>query len=115
MPPFIGIDLGTVFTAVASTGPSGRPDVIVSATGRRRTPSVVAFGDSAPTVGRERRSPGSDYVVEWVKSMLGDPDRQISLPSQDLRSSPAYTRPEEVTALLFARVRADAERALGTS
>lgn len=105
--PFVGIDLGTTCTVVASADPTGTASVVGDAAGRRRTPSVVTFEDAAAVVGRPGAA-GAEREVRSVKTMLGDPRRRLS-------AACGYVRPEEVSALLLARTTADAERVLGTA
>ncbi len=55
-PRFIGIDVGTTSTSLASIGPGGRPDVIANRQGETISPSVVAFArQGEPLVGMAAR------------------------------------------------------------
>jgi molecular chaperone DnaK len=60
-PRFIGIDLGTTNSCVATLGIGGRPEIIASAQGERTMPSVVGF---------TRQPDGS------VKTVVGSPARR---------------------------------------
>jgi molecular chaperone DnaK len=105
----IGIDLGTACTVMAVATPTGGVSVISNAAGRRKTQSVVAFTGTVPAVGDQRGHRRPSCMVHCVKAMLGDPYRRFRLP----RSSCA--RPEEVAAILLARMKPDAERVLGAT
>ena len=49
---FIGIDLGTTFSAIAHVNEHGVPEVVENAEGEKITPSVVLFDGDEITVGR---------------------------------------------------------------
>ena len=56
MANYIGIDLGTTFSAVATLDETGRPIIIANEDGINITPSVVTFDSSNKgTVGEEAR------------------------------------------------------------
>ena len=56
MATFIGIDLGTTFSAVANLDDTGRPAIVANRDGGNITPSVVEFrGDDDVLVGEEPR------------------------------------------------------------
>lgn len=103
----IGIDLGTASTVTAAVSPTGSAQVIETATGRRKIPSVVSYTEpDTLAVGREPVDPGAGCVIRHVKGMLGEPHRRLPF------GRAISVRPEEICALLIARVTADAERAL---
>ena len=70
MSVFVGIDLGTTFSAVARIDAQGKPVIVPSATGGPVTPSVICFATDPPTVGEEAR----------LLQASGSPDVRIPLP-----------------------------------
>ena len=68
MPTFVGIDLGTTNSVVATRNAYGRPEVIANRDGRNITPSVVYFGTDPPAVG--------DEAKEWAR-LGNERDRQL--------------------------------------
>jgi molecular chaperone DnaK len=132
MDRIIGIDLGTSNSLVATVD-SGIPLVIADSEGRRLTPSVVHFpGDDAqPIVGsaahRVRVLKPAETVYS-VKRFIGrrgsdvsDEEMLVTYPVQGKGSGPvsidihghAYS-PEEVSAEVLKKLKADAERFFGT-
>ncbi|QJY48387.1 Hsp70 family protein [Pseudonocardia broussonetiae] len=71
-----GIDLGTTNSAVARTGPDGRPQVLAGMSGAPTTPSVVLFASGTEHVVGEgaRREARLDpeHVCTLVKRRMGD-------------------------------------------
>ncbi|NCB41491.1 MAG: molecular chaperone DnaK [Clostridia bacterium] len=104
----IGIDLGTTNSCVAVLE-GGEPIVIANAEGNRTTPSVVGF-----TKGGER------LVGETAKRQaITNPDRTISSIKRHMGSShnvsidgKEYT-PQDISAMILAKLKADAESYLG--
>ncbi|MBR3301530.1 MAG: molecular chaperone DnaK [Firmicutes bacterium] len=104
----IGIDLGTTNSCVAVLE-GGDPVVIANAEGNRTTPSVVGF-----TKGGER------LVGETAKRQaITNPDRTISSIKRQMGSSytvsidgKTYT-PQDISAMILAKLKADAESYLG--
>ena len=108
MSKVIGIDLGTTNSCVAVLE-GGEPTVIANAEGNRTTPSVVGF-----TKGGER------LVGETAKRQaITNPDRTISSIKRHMGSSytvsidgKEYT-PQDISAMILAKLKADAESYLG--
>ncbi|MBQ3931312.1 MAG: molecular chaperone DnaK, partial [Firmicutes bacterium] len=104
----IGIDLGTTNSCVAVLE-GGEPVVIANAEGNRTTPSVVGF-----TKGGER------LVGETAKRQaITNPDRTIASIKRHMGSSytvsidgKTYT-PQDISAMILAKLKADAESYLG--
>ena len=72
---YIGIDLGTTFSAVAVLGGDGQPDVVPNAEGERTTASALLFEDEEVIVGMQaKRAAATDpeLVAEDVKRYMGD-------------------------------------------
>jgi molecular chaperone DnaK (HSP70) len=71
-----GIDLGTTNSAIARTGPDGRPQVLAGLSGKETTPSVVLFASPGEHVVGEgaRREARLDpeHVCALVKRRMGD-------------------------------------------
>lgn len=108
MAKIIGIDLGTTNSCVAVIE-GGEPVVIANAEGARTTPSVVAFSkDGERMVGQVAK-----------RQAITNPDRTISSIKREMGSSykvtiddKAYT-PQEISAIILQKLKADAEAYLG--
>ena len=108
MGKIIGIDLGTTNSCVAVME-GGEPVVIANAEGARTTPSVVAFSKS-----------GERMVGQVAKRQaITNPDRTISSIKREMGSNynveidgKKYT-PQEVSAIILQKLKADAESYLG--
>ncbi len=106
----IGIDLGTTNSCVAVIE-GGEPVVIANAEGARTTPSVVAFSKT-----------GERLVGQVAKRQaITNPDRTISSIKREMGTSykvtvddKAYT-PQEISAMILQKLKADAEAYLGES
>jgi molecular chaperone DnaK len=128
----IGIDLGTT-NSVVSVIEGGEPTVIPNAEGERLTPSVVAISPSGERlVGRLARRQAvtnPENTVFSIKRFMGrkfsDPDvqRDIKLVPYKVSAAPngdvqvtlggkAYS-PQEVSAMILQKLKADAEAYLG--
>ena len=108
MGKIIGIDLGTTNSCV-SVMEGGEAVVIANAEGARTTPSVVAFAKT-----------GERMVGQVAKRQaITNPDRTISSIKREMGSSykvnidnKAYT-PQEISAMILQKLKADAESYLG--
>jgi len=104
----VGIDLGTTNSAVG-VWRDGKAELIPNSLGAVLTPSVVGLGDDgALLVGlaaRERRSTHPNLTAAVFKRYMGS-SRVTRLGQQDYQ-------PEELSALVLARLKADAEAYLG--
>ena len=106
----IGIDLGTTNSCVAVIE-GGEPVVIANAEGARTTPSVVAFSKT-----------GERLVGQVAKRQaITNPDRTVSSIKREMGSnykvnidSKSYT-PQEISAMVLQKLKADAEAYLGES
>ena len=104
----IGIDLGTTNSCVAVIE-GGEPVVIPNAEGARTTPSVVAFSKT-----------GERMVGQVAKRQaITNPDRTISSIKREMGSNykvqidgHSYT-PQEISAMILQKLKADAEAYLG--
>ena len=108
MAKIIGIDLGTTNSCVAVIE-GGEAVVIPNAEGARTTPSVVAFKkDGERIVGRVARQQAvsaPDRTISSIKRDMGT-DRKVTVDGK------AYT-PQEISAMILAKLKADAEAYLG--
>nr|WP_202896239.1 Hsp70 family protein [Actinopolymorpha pittospori] len=107
---WVGIDLGTTFSAVARVDEFGKPVVLPNRDGETLTASVVFFDGEQPLVGTmAKRSIVSSPldVAQFVKRAMGDPSWRF----ETSRGTPY--RPEEISALVLKRLKEDAERLLG--
>ena len=110
MGKIIGIDLGTTNSCVAVME-GGEAVVIANAEGARTTPSVVAFAKS-----------GERMVGQVAKRQaVTNPDRTISSIKREMGSNykvtidnKSYT-PQEISAMVLQKLKADAEAYLGQS
>ena len=104
----IGIDLGTTNSCVAVIE-GGEPVVIANAEGSRTTPSVVAFGKN-----------GERMVGHIAKRQaITNPERTISSIKREMGTAykvtvdgKSYT-PQEISAMILQKLKADAEAYLG--
>jgi molecular chaperone DnaK (HSP70) len=105
-----GIDLGTTNSAIARTGPDGRPEVLAGLSGEPATPSVVLFASPGEHVVGEgaRREARLDpeHVCALVKRRMGDAEWRFVAHGKGW-SAPA------VSALILASLVADAGFATG--
>ncbi len=110
MGKIIGIDLGTTNSCVAVME-GGEPVVIANAEGARTTPSVVAFSKN-----------GERMVGQVAKRQaITNPDRTIISIKREMGTSHTvdidgkkYT-PQEISAIILQKLKADAEAYLGST
>jgi len=131
MGKIIGIDLGTTNSAFAYLV-AGKPEVIANAEGNRTTPSVVAINKSGERlvgqVAQRQRVTNPKNTIYGVKRLIGRKWDDVEV-QKDLDIMPykivkhangvaveldgkAYT-PEEVSAMILSKIKADAEAFLG--
>ncbi|MBI4094369.1 MAG: molecular chaperone DnaK [Candidatus Liptonbacteria bacterium] len=132
MPKILGIDLGTTNSAVAVVE-GGEPKILENAEGNRTTPSIVAVSKSGERLvgllAKRQAITNPKQSVFSVKRLIGrkfsDPEIQRDkawLP-YDIRASESggveikmgdrwYT-PEEISAMVLAKLKTDAEGKLG--
>lgn len=109
MGKIIGIDLGTTNSCVAVIE-GGEPNVIANAEGNRTTPSVVAFAkDGQRMVGqvaKRQAITNPDRTITSIKREMGS-DYRVTIDDKK------YT-PQEISAMVLQKLKADAESYLGT-
>src|SRR3712207_5607144 len=126
----IGIDLGTTNSCMAVLE-GQEPTVIENAEGRRTTPSVVAFAQSGErlvgTVAKRQAVTNPTNTVFSIKRFMGRkeaevrdeeqivPYKVVSGPNGDARVEAAGKQysPPEISAMILAKLKADAEAYLG--
>ena len=110
MGKIIGIDLGTTNSCVA-VFEGGEPTVIPNPEGARTTPSVVAFSKTGERmvgqVAKRQSITNPDRTVMSIKREMGK-DYKVKIDDKQ------YT-PQEISAMILQKLKADAEAYLGTS
>ena len=127
MSPIVGIDLGTTNSLIGAMD-AGFPILLADADGERLTPSVVHFPPAGePLIGRaaaRRRALDPAATVYSIKRFIGrragEESDAVGYQLAGERGAPVRVRvrgrefsPEEISALVLKKLRADAERALG--
>ena len=110
MSKVIGIDLGTTNSCVAVME-GGEAVVIPNAEGNRTTPSVVAFSKTGERmvgqVAKRQAITNPDRTISSIKREMGT-DHRVSIDGKN------YT-PQEISAMILQKLKADAEAYLGTT
>ncbi len=131
MGKIIGIDLGTTNSAMAVMQ-SGKPDIITNSEGNRTTPSVVAINKNGERlvgqVARRQQVTNSKNTVYEVKRLIGrrwedkEVQRDIKLMGYEMVKSGNGVKvkmgdkeysPEEISAMVLSKLKADAEAFTG--
>ena len=106
----IGIDLGTTNSCVAVIE-GGEPAVIANAEGGRTTPSVVAFSKTGERmvgqVAKRQAITNPERTIASIKRHMGT-DYKVGIDGKN------YT-PQEISAMILQKLKADAEAYLGES
>ncbi len=131
MGKIIGIDLGTTNSAVAYMV-AGKSDVIANAEGNRTTPSVVAINKKGERlvgqVAQRQRVTNAKNTIYGVKRLIGRKfgDKEVQtdhdiMPYEIIKKGDGVAvkmgdadySPEEVSAMILSKLKADAEAFLG--
>jgi len=140
MPKILGIDLGTTNSAMAVVE-GGEPKILENAEGNRTTPSVVAISKAnerlVGLVAKRQAITNPQNTIFSVKRLIGrkfadaevgkdkswlpyeiraaaDGGVEIKMGDPSTSSGQAkYYRPEEISAMVLAKLKADAEMRLG--
>jgi molecular chaperone DnaK len=131
MGKIIGIDLGTTNSAMAVMQ-SGKPEIIANSEGSRTTPSVVAVNKNnerlVGQVARRQQVTNSKNTIYEVKRLIGrnwndkEVQRDLKLMGYEIIKSGNGVKvkmgdkeysPEEVSAMILGKLKADAESFLG--
>ena len=109
MGKIIGIDLGTT-NSCAAVFEGGEPVVITNPEGSRTTPSVVAFSKSGERlvgqIAKRQAVTNPDKTILSIKRDMGT-NKRIQIDEKK------YT-PQEISAMILQKLKADAEAYLGT-
>lgn len=110
MAKIIGIDLGTTNSCVA-VYEGGEPIVIPNPEGARTTPSVVAFAKNGERmigqVAKRQAITNPERTISSIKREMGT-DHHVKIDDK------SYT-PQEISAMILQKLKADAEAYLGTT
>jgi len=131
MGKIIGIDLGTTNSAMAVMQ-SGKPEIIANSEGNRTTPSVVAINKNSERlvgqVARRQQVTNSKNTIYEVKRLIGrrfedkEVQRDLKLMGYEIVKSGQAVKvkmgdkeysPEEISAMILSKLKADAESFLG--
>jgi molecular chaperone DnaK len=131
MGKIIGIDLGTTNSAMAVMQ-SGKPEIIANSEGNRTTPSVVAINKNGERlvgqVARRQQVTNSKNTIYEVKRLIGrrwedkEVQRDLKLMGYEIIKSNQGVKvqmgdkeysPEEISAMILGKLKADAEAFLG--
>ncbi len=131
MAKIIGIDLGTTNSAMAVMQ-SGKPEIIANSEGSRTTPSVVAVNKNGERlvgqVARRQQVTNSKNTIYEVKRLIGrnfndkEVQRDLKLMGYEIVKSGSGVKvkmgdkeysPEEISAMILSKLKADAEAFLG--
>jgi len=131
MAKIIGIDLGTTNSAMAAMQ-AGKPEIIANAEGNRTTPSVVAINKNderlVGQVANHQRVTNPTNTIFGVKRLIGrkftdkEVQRDIELMPYKIVKANGGVKvemadkgysPEEVSAMILSKLKADAEKFLG--
>ncbi|MFP4524339.1 MAG: molecular chaperone DnaK [Candidatus Woesearchaeota archaeon] len=108
MSKIIGIDLGTTFSAVAAME-GGKATIIPNAEGSRTTPSVVSVNEDGERlvgqVAKNQAITNPENTVQSIKRYMGE-DHKVKVSGKE------YT-PQEISAMILQKLKADAEAYLG--
>jgi molecular chaperone DnaK len=132
MSKIIGIDLGTTNSAMAVMQ-SGKPEIIANSEGNRTTPSVVAVNKNGERlvgqVARRQQVTNSKNTIYEVKRLIGrnfddkEVQRDLKLMGYEIVKSGNGVKvkmgdkeysPEEISAMILGKLKADAESFLGS-
>lgn len=131
MGKIIGIDLGTTNSAMAVMQ-SGKPEIIANSEGTRTTPSVVAVNKNGERlvgqVARRQQVTNNKNTIYEVKRLIGrnfndkEVQRDLKLMGYEIVKSGNGVKvkmadkeysPEEISAMILGKLKADAEAFLG--
>ncbi len=131
MAKIIGIDLGTTNSAMAVMQ-AGKPEIIANSEGNRTTPSVVAINKNGERlvgqVANRQRVTNPTNTIFGVKRLIGrkftdeEVQRDIKLMPYKIVKAGTGVKvemadkeysPEEVSAMILSKLKADAEKFLG--
>ncbi len=110
MEHFIGIDLGTTYSAVSTIDEYGKPVILKNADGEHLTPSVVYFDNNGNAIAgseaKEMMLSGEDNVIMFFKREMGNPEFRFNVYGKDYSAT-------DLSAILLRKLKKDAELSLG--
>lgn len=132
MAKILGIDLGTTNSAIAVVE-GGEPKVLENSEGNRTTPSVVAMSKSnerlVGMLAKRQAVVNPKNTIASIKRLIGrkfsDPEvqgdikffpfdaRESSTGGVEVKMGDAWYKPEEISAMVLAKLKADAESKVG--
>lgn len=132
MSKIIGIDLGTTNSAVAIIE-GGQPKIIENVEGARTTPSIVAIGKNGDRLvgllAKRQAVTNPQNTIYGIKRFMGhmfeDPEIQKSQKTApfkvqkgkdggvEVNIGDKWNRPEEISAMILAKIKSDVEAKLG--
>ena len=132
MSKIIGIDLGTTNSAVAIIE-GGSPKIVENVEGNRTTPSVVAIAKNGDRIvgllGKRQAVTNPENTIYGIKRFMGhnfdDPEVQKDLKNAsfkiqkstnggvEIKIGDKWMRPEEISAMILAKIKSDVEAKLG--
>ena len=132
MAKILGIDLGTTYSAIAIVE-GGEPRILENAEGARTTPSIVAIGKNRErivgTLAKRQSVTNPLNTIFQIKRFIGhhfdEPAVQkdkASVPFEiqkttnggiEVKMNDKWYRPEELSAMILGKLKADAEAKLG--
>lgn len=132
MSKILGIDLGTTYSAMAVVE-AGEPKIIENAEGNRTTPSIIALSKSGERLGgllAKRQSVTNpkntifsvkrligrrftDKTVQYDKTWLSYEIKEGANGGVEIKMGDRWYKPEEISAMVLQKLKADAEAKLG--
>lgn len=134
MSKILGIDLGTSNSAMAVVE-SGEPKILENAEGNRTAPSIVAISKGnerlVGQIAKRQAVTNPKNTIYSVKRLIGrkfsDPEvmqdkkmlpydiREASDGGVEIQMGEGWLKPEQISAMVLAKLKADAESRLGTT
>ncbi|MFA5083944.1 MAG: molecular chaperone DnaK [Candidatus Paceibacterota bacterium] len=132
MAKILGIDLGTTYSAMAVIE-AGEPKIIENAEGNRTTPSIIALSKNGERLGgllAKRQSVTNpkntifsvkrligrrftDKTVQYDKTWLSYEIKEGANGGVEIKMGDRWYKPEEISAMVLQKLKADAEAKLG--
>ena len=132
MSKILGIDLGTTYSAMAVVE-AGEPKIIENAEGNRTTPSIIALSKNGERLGgllAKRQSVTNpkntifsvkrligrrftDKTVQYDKTWLSYEIKEGANGGVEIKMGDRWYKPEEISAMVLQKLKADAEAKLG--
>ena len=112
MEQFIGIDLGTTYSAVSTIDEYGKPVIVKNSRGESLTPSVIYFESPGTYIvgsdAKEMLLVGDGNVAMFFKRNMGNKDFYLTFHGQQYTST-------DLSTILLKKLKEDAEEVLGKS